>query len=673
MITTLKNHQQANSLAQSLVHAQAAYYNSDEPHMTDDEYDAKVALLDAFEKSYGAVKVKWRKVGAEVPAGYRKVKHLFPMQSLKTLTDTSIETLWDFIKSLLPYTLKESFSIVIEPKWDGLALSAYYFNNALQQLATRGDGIEGEDVSRLMKGRIIDLPHQINHVDGIEVRGELLISRKNFEAVNALRRRDGKDEYDNTRNAVAGIVRMLTGANEYLDLLTFRAYDVMSTNNEFTSFEEKGAFLKKQGFTYVSLGTDVFPGPPTDAKDFSIAATYALYEAFGERRANFEYDTDGVVYKLNNLLLAAKIPSTATQPGWAAAHKYSPEEAITVLEDIRLGIGRTGRVTPVALLKAVRVGGVEVTSASLKNEDEIKKLDVRIGETVMVFRAGDVIPEIKSAIVLDPKHRPAAYVFPTHCPECGGFLTRHPDEAHHYCNNRSRCPDQMEAYWEYVTSRPVLNVVGFGPSTVKKLMEIQAINLLPDLWELTEAKFLEAGVGEADSKKLAAEITRINKLVDLWRVYTALGIRGVATSTAKDLARAYPTINLFVAATQADLETIDGIGPITAGNIAEYIRSENGIITLARLNGMLKDSLVTQMEGDEKAWLGTAVITGQFDGYTRDEVTEMVESVMFYKVVERLTKDTDELIVGNRPSKDKVAKAKSLGVHLMTDVTFKRL
>lgn len=661
------NQSEAKEAALRLIEAQKAYHTTDEPLMSDAEYDAMKRSVEAYEKEHGTLGIDYDKVGAPVDSSYKKVKHTRPMLSLDTHVDTSITPIEEFVQKAVQAAQSwpgydGEIGFVLEHKYDGIALSNKFMHGELTMVATRGDGEEGEDVTRIMEA-LECLPKKIGFLGELEVRGELLLPSDHLEEANAYRVALGQPPYANCRNAVAGIVRMKETPRELGRLLRFMAYDAFSKSRTFESQYLKMDFLNSQGF--ITRSTRVSYSVLDSVGDSYIPT---FYERSEEERSTLGYDIDGVVYKVDNIELQGRMGMNNGHPNWAIAHKFEPETAFTTLEDIKVQVGRTGRITPMAVLKTVHVGGVDVSSATLHHEDHIKSKDFRIGDTVIVHRAGDVVPEVAGvAPVGQEEHlkRPV-YTFPTCCPECGNALMRLPDEKLHYCTGGANCKAQTALRLINAASRTVLNLDGLGEQYITLLEAQGSLHDISDFWSLKLEDFEKAGISSLVAEKILAVIDSRRK-TDLWRVIAALGIRLVGATTAKALAGHIESIMQLLDLTKETLLEIDDIGEGTACSILAYTKSEAGHQELVNLG--FAQLTLTPSKKVVKG-LPLAVVTGSFPGYTRDEVKDMVTNVMGYKVVGGLSSSVKALIVGNNPTKRKVDLAKTLGIQILSDLNF---
>lgn len=661
------NPSEAKEAALRLVEAQKAYHTGQEPLMSDAEYDALKRGVEAFEKDNGSVGVEYDKVGAPVEGGYKKVKHIRPMLSLLTQVDTSITPIEEFVQRAVAAAkswpgYQGEIGFVLEHKYDGIALSVRYMHGKREIVATRGDGVEGEDVTRITQA-LECIPEKIGFLGELEVRGELLLPTDLLTEANEYRKANGQAPFANCRNAVAGIVRMKETPKALGKLLRFMAYDAFSKSRTFESQYLKMDFLNTQGF--ITRSTRVSYSV-LDESDDSYIPTF--YERAEEERSNLGYDIDGVVYKVDNIELQGRMGMSNGHPNWAIAHKFEPEAAFTEMVDIKVQVGRTGRITPMAVLKPVRVGGVEVSSATLHHEDHIKDKDFRIGDTVVVHRAGDVVPEVVGVALPDSKeHRQrAVYSFPTACPVCGSSLIRLPDEKLHYCTGGADCSEQRALRLINAASRTVLNIDGLGEQYISALESQGSLHDVADFWHLHAEDFDKAGISSLVAEKILGIIASRRK-TDLWRVLAALGIRLVGTSTAKAIAGHIENISQFADLTKETLLDICDIGEGTAASILAYTQSPAGSQELMKLS-----SLGLELTPSKKVIKGLplAVVTGSFPGFTRDEVKDMVTNVMGYKVVGGLSSSVKALIVGNNPTKRKVDLAKTMGIQILSDLSF---
>lgn len=652
------------SLALQLVEAQQAYHSGSDPILSDGEYDALKRSVEDYEKEHGSLGVEYDKVGAPVDSSYKKVKHTRPMLSLETHVDTSITPIEEFVQKAVQAAqtwpgYDGEIGFVLEHKYDGIALSVKYINGRLTTLATRGDGDEGEDVTRILKA-LDCFPKTIGFLGELEVRGELVLSRALLYEANDYRKDQGQQPFANCRNAVAGIVRMKETPLALGKLVRFMAYEAFSKSRTFDSQYLKMDFLNTQGF--ITRSTRVSYSVLDDVDDSYIPT---FYERAEEERSNLEYDIDGVVYKVDSTELQDRMGMTNGHPNWAIAHKFEPETAFTTLLDIKIQVGRTGRITPMAVLKPVKVGGVEVSSATLHNEDHIKAKDLRINDIVIVHRAGDVIPEIAGVAPFDKSAhlREPVFVYPNQCPVCNSTLMRLPDEKLHYCTGGANCKAQTALRLINAASRTILNLDGLGEQYIAILEEQGSLHDISDFWSLKLEDFEKANISSLVAEKILSVIESRRK-TDLWRVIAALGIRLVGTTTAKAIAGHIESVSQFGDLTKETLLDIADIGEGTVASILAYTSSPSGYQELMNIS-----ALNLELTPSKKVVKGLplAVVTGSFPGYTRDEFKDLVTTTMGYKVVGGLSSSVKALIVGNNPTKRKVDLAKTMGIQILSN------
>jgi DNA ligase (NAD+) len=647
-------------LAATIAHHDVLYHQSDAPEISDADYDALRLRNKAIEQRFPELVLTdgpSTRVGAAPSAGFAKVTHSRPMLSLdNAFTDEDVR---EFCRSVRNY-LKRDFDadpaltldLVAEPKIDGLSCALRYEHGRFVQGTTRGDGTTGEDVTANCR-TVAGIPQ---HLTGsgypalLEVRGEVYMARDAFFRLNQERSSAGEPVFANPRNAAAGSLRQLDPTITAKRPLAFFAYAIGETDGGVgTTHMEMLENFKKWGF-------DV---NPLDRDCADEEAALAFYAEIGGLRAGLPYDIDGVVYKVNRFDWQRRLGMVARAPRWAIAHKFPAEQARTVLREIKIQVGRTGALTPVAELQPVTVGGVVVSRATLHNEDEIARKDVRPGDTVIVQRAGDVIPQVVSVVL---EARPASsqpYVFPDHCPECGSLAIREPGEVVKRCTGGLICPAQAVERLRHFVSRDAFDIEGLGAKHIKALFDDHLVRSPADIFRLQD---------HHDSQRRTMALDRF--------IY-ALGIRQVGQATSKLLARHYGDVTAWRQAmidaadrtgdAWADLDNISQIGESVATDLVAFFAEPHNITVVDDLLGSITVQPYDGPSTDIASAIAgkTMVFTGELDAMTRREAKARAEA-LGAKVAESVSKKTDMVVVG-RDAGSKGTKARELGLHILSE------
>ncbi len=646
-------------LAAEIAGHDAAYFEQDAPTITDAAYDALRRELLAIEESHPSLAGEAspsRKVGSEPSGKFAKVRHRVPMLSLAN--GFSEEDLRDFlgrIRRFLNLAEGAELEVTAEPKIDGLSLSLRYEDGQLVEAATRGDGAEGENVTANAR-TVKDIPHQLKGSvpKVIEVRGEVYMDKSDFAAMNARQERAGEKTFANPRNAAAGSLRQQDASITAARPLRFFAY-AWGEAPELPAETQMGVV---QAFAKWGL-----PVNPLMKLCRTAEELFAQYNLIESQRASLGYDIDGVVYKVNSLDYQARLGFVSRSPRWGLAHKFSAEQATTILEAIDIQVGRTGALTPVARLRPVTVGGVVVSNATLHNEDEIARKDVRVGDTVVVQRAGDVIPQIVS-VVMDK--RPAGakpYKFPELCPVCGSHAVREErasgkTDAVRRCTGGLICAAQRIERLKHFASRTALDIEGLGDKIIEEFVADGLITYPQDIFTLEKrvgAAIAERdGWGESSVANLFAAINS-RRTVGLDRFIYALGIRHVGETTARVLARAYGAADRFreqmIAAAQEgseawqELTALDGIGDIVAEAIVDFFAEPHNVEVVDALLRQVQPQPLAAVSNASPVAGKTVVFTGALERMTRDEAKAMAER-LGAKVSGSVSKKTDLLVAG---------------------------
>ena len=656
------------ALREELARHNEAYFTNDAPTIPDAEYDALARELRRLEEQHPELRDEHSvsgTVGAPRASVFDPVTHETAMLSLDNVFDVEELRAWsDRVAKSLDVEA-ETLRFVVEPKIDGLALSIAYENGALVQAATRGDGRVGEDVTENVK-TIRNVPRHLAGVVGhFEVRGEVFLAREDFLEMNRQQAAAGLKEFANPRNAAAGSLRQKNPAVSAARPLSFLAYQLVDSDGrlDVTYYSETIRQLAEWGF--LTAGESRI--------EEGAAAMIERSDWFESHRHDLRYDIDGAVIKVDDLAQRERLGFTSRAPRWAIARKFPPEERTTRLLAIEVSIGRTGRATPFAVLAPVVVAGSTVSMATLHNQDQVAAKDVRPGDLVIVRKAGDVIPEVVGAVPEPGKRRGKKWTFPTTCPECGHPLVRRDEESDTYCVNPT-CPAQLLEQIVHFASRGALDIEGLGEQRVAQLLAAGLINDVADLFLLrvSDLEVLE-GLGELSATSLVREFDKA-KTAPLSRVLVGLGIRHVGPVAARELARRFPSYDELEGAPLEVLEAVDGIGPVIAQSLYQYLREDESRERVARFKAAgLTLREVTTASTLEATLAGRAVVvTGAVPGYTR-EGAEAAIVARGGTSPGSVSKKTYCVVVGEAPGAAKVNKASDLGVPMVGADQFETL
>lgn len=652
--------QEIKQLREELNEAGYKYYVLDNPTMSDYDYDRKLRHLEELEAAHPelvSADSPTRRVGGKAAEGFTEVVHEAPLESLQDVF--SVEELLEFGQRVRD-ALDGDVEFDVEPKVDGLSMALEYRDGLFVKGATRGDGRVGEDVTENLKtirSIPLKLPDALSH---LIVRGEVFMPKKVFEQLNEERELNGEALFANPRNAAAGSMRQLDpkiAAERKLDIVVFNIQ--LCEGKAFTTHTETLDYLESQHFKVI---------PRTRCNNMEEAAK--LIAEIGDTREKFSYDIDGAVVKLNNLSDRTVLGSTAKFPRWAAAYKYPPEQKPSKVVDIVIQVGRTGVLTPKAVVEPVRLAGTTVTNATLHNQDFITERDIRIGDTVLVQKAGEIIPEI--LLVLKEK-RPAEsvpYHLPEACPVCGAPVERDEDGAHIRCTG-AECPAQLLRHLSHFASRDAMDIEGLGPAVVEGLVNAGLIKTPADLYVLEPQSVANLErMGKKSAENLMAAIEK-SKSNDLSKLLFAFGIRQVGQKASKVLAARFGTIDALLAATEEDFTAVPDIGGITAKSLAEWLRSPQSghLIQELRQAGVNMESAEAPV-GDKFVGL-TFVLTGALEQFTREEAGEKIEA-HGGKVSGSVSKKTSYVVAGEDAG-SKLRKAQELGITVLSEDEFLKL
>ncbi|MBC1367956.1 NAD-dependent DNA ligase LigA [Listeria innocua] len=636
------------------------YYVIDNPTVEDAEYDQKMQELLKIEEAHP----EWvtpespsKRVGGEVLEGFKKVEHDTPMLSLGNAFNR--DDLADFDRRIRD-KVGDDISYMCELKIDGLAVSLQYENGKYKQGATRGDGTVGEDITANLR-TIRSIPMKLKKAYSIEVRGEAFMPKRSFQKLNEIREEEGQMLFANPRNAAAGSLRQLDtkiAASRNLDIFLYAVAD----------FGEMGVETHSEGLDMLeTLGLKVNNERRLCS---NLEEVYAYIDEWTEKRASLAYDIDGIVLKLNNLEQQRQMGTTVKSPRWSIAYKFPAEEVPTKLLDIELNVGRTGVITPTAVLEPVRVAGTTVSRASLHNEDLITEKDIRIGDTVLIKKAGDIIPEVIKSITEERNGSEEPFHMPKNCPTCDSELVRLEEEVALRCIN-PKCPAQIKEGLIHFVSRNAMNIDGLGEKVIIQLFSMHLIKDVADLFFLSKEKLLELErMGEKSVTNLLASI-EASKQNSLEKLLFGLGIRHVGAKAAKSLAVHFETMDNLKIADKETLTSINDIGEKMADSIVTYFANEEVHDLLEELkragvNMTYTGPKLENMSEEELVFAGkTVVLTGKLEKLTRNDAKALIES-LGGNVSGSVSKKTDVVVAGSDAG-SKLAKAEELAIPIWSE------
>lgn len=655
----------AEELRNVLTEHNYRYYVLDDPKVPDAEYDRLFRELQDLEAEYPEIVTPdspTRRVGAQGETTFEEVVHRIPMLSLDNAF--SEEELRDFdrrVRDRLKTT--DEVEYVCEPKLDGLAVSLHYESGILTRAATRGDGYTGEDITANIR-TIPSVPLKLRGKsvpELVEVRGEVYMPRQGFEALNKRLADRGEKTFVNPRNAAAGSLRQKKPTVTARRPLEMCAYSVALED------ESKLPATHWEGLQQVR--TWGFRINPEMRKAKGVEACLQAYDDLMEKRESLPYEIDGIVFKVNSLELQQRLGFVSRAPRWAIAQKFPAQEELTVIEDVEFQVGRTGAITPVARLKPVFVGGVTVSNATLHNMDEIRRLDARIGDTVFVRRAGDVIPQVVKVVTEKRPDNARVVELPKSCPVCDSDIVQIEGEAVARCSGGLFCPAQRKEAIRHYASRKALDIEGLGDKWIDILVDRELVNTVADLYLLKKSDLtgLER-MGEKSASNLIKAIDRSRHPV-LWKFVYALGIREVGEATAKALASHFGTLEAISEADEEALQSVPDVGPIVAGHIRSFFDQPHNQETIQALRDAGVQWQTEDVTADEKPLKGeTWVLTGSLSGLTRDEAKDRLES-LGAKVAGSVSGKTACVVAGEAAG-SKLTKAEKLGVPVMDEQAF---
>lgn len=650
-------------LVQQLNYHNHKYYVEDNPEIQDFEYDALLRELENLEQQYPQYKTAdspTQRVGGAPLDKFSTVTHAVPMQSLQDTFDKN--EVFDFDRRVQA-ALNSKAEYVVEHKIDGLSVSLEYENGVFVRGSTRGNGLVGEDVTQNLK-TIRSIPLKLKTaLPVLEVRGEVYISKSDFEKINETRELREEPLFANPRNAAAGSLRQLDpqiAAERKLDIFVFNIQRVVG--KEFATHIEGLRFLREQGFKVI-LNNEVFP---------DIEKAYERVLGIGDERGSLGFDIDGAVIKVNDYAMREKLGTTSKFPKWAVAYKFPAERKETKVLDIIIQVGRTGALTPLAILEPIKIAGSTVARATLHNSDNIAQKDVRIGDSVIIQKAGDIIPEIVETVKEKRTGSEVRFVMPSHCPECGAEVVREDGEAVYRCSSMS-CPAQRIRHMIHFVSKPAMNIDGLGEAIIEQLFENKLIETAADLYYLKAEDIEKLDKMGAKSTENFINSLENSKKNPLFRVICGLGIQHIGEKASKILAKKYLSIDALMKADVEELTQINEVGEIMANSIVNFFKEPHNIEFIEKLRnaGVNLEDEPTAESVDTRFDAMTFVLTGTLTQFTRAQATEIIES-FGGKTSSSVSKKTTYVLAGEEAG-SKLDKANKLGVTVITEEEFNNM
>ena len=666
----LSSERLATELRRQIAHHDRLYYEQAKPEITDREYDALYRELTELERAHPKLLTPdspTQRVGGRPQGAFQQVSHLVPMQSLdNTYSEEEIEAFVTRLHRLLP---DEAIPLTIEPKVDGVAIALLYEKGRLVRAATRGDGTMGDEVTRNIR-TITTIPATLSgdFPSVLEVRGEVYLPKETFVRINAERDELGLPVFANPRNTAAGSLKQL-------DSNSVAERGLAAVFYGFGAFEPEGNLPATQQEFFQSLRLWGLPINPKLWTAMTATEVMTAIRELGAIRHGFAFETDGAVIKVDQIALHARLGSTSKAPRWAIAYKYEPEQTRTRLLDITIQVGRSGVLTPVAELEPVFVAGSTVARATLHNEEEIARKDLRIGDWVLVEKAGDVIPAVAKVLTGERDGTERPFVMPSHCPVCGAAVTRTEGEVAARCENSAACPAQVRRRIEYFASRNAMDIAGLGEAVVTQLAEAGFLHDVSDLYSLTAEQLLPLErMGEKSVENLLAAITASKKQT-LWRLLAGLGIAHVGVTAARTLASSFGTLERLASVSIEELCAVEEIGEIMAAAIYAWFRDAKALsliekLRAAGLNFGIRDPQGTTLTAEGKLRGTIWVLTGTLS-ISREEAAEMIR-MQGGRVSGSVSTKTTYLLAGEEAG-SKLDKAQKLGVTILSEEAFRQL
>ncbi len=654
--------QKIKQLKKEITYHEKKYYVDSDPQISDFEFDMLVKELEELENQFPELvtpESPTQRVGEQPISGFVSVEHSTPMLSLDNCY--SFEELKDFeerIKKIIP---NEKIEYIAELKIDGLGISVIYRDGNFARAVTRGDGFRGDDVTHNVK-TIRSFPLRIKENHDVEVRGEAFLPFQSFRKINQERSKKGEQIFANPRNAAAGSLRLLDPkevASRHLDVFL---YSIFTEGKEQKSQWNSLQKLKELGFKI----------NPHSKRCSSLEEVLSFWKEWSEKRDDMDYDVDGVVVKVDSTRQQSSLGHTAKFPRWSISFKFPARQATTQIKDIKIQVGRTGALTPVAELNPVKLSGITISRSTLHNEDEIKRKDIRIGDYVLIERSGDVIPKVVSVMKERRTGKEIPFVFPSKCPVCQSSVFRPEGEAISRCENPS-CPAKLGESLLHFASRRAMNIEGLGEALVDQLVDKNLVKTLPDLYslKLEDLESLER-MGSKSSQNLLDEIQE-SKKIDLPRLIFALGIRYVGERTAQALASRFKDLLILSKATLEELVQVEDVGPKVAESVVFFFKQPENIELMEKLKKAgLRFSYIKKVKPGELPLSGqTFVLTGKLSELTREEAEEAIEN-LGGGVTSSVSRKTTYVVVGESPG-SKLEKAQKLGIPTLGEKEFSKL
>ena len=655
--------ERVKELRELLDKANEAYYKDAQPFISDKEFDEKLKELELLENEFDLhdPESPTKRVGGEVSSVFETVQHPVPLLSLdNTYNEEELNDFDGRVKKILGH---QDYEYMTELKFDGAAIRLRYENGELVLGATRGDGEKGDDITNNIK-TIRDIPLHLkgNYPEIVEVRGEAYMEREAFARMNQHREEEGLNVFANPRNSTAGSLKMQDPKAVAQRPIRFFAFDLLLDDEDDTLTQSKKTELLNEFGLSVSEHYKVCS---------NITEVHKIIKEWESLRHELPYETDGVVIKVNQSSLREQLGTTSKFPRWAIAYKFEAEQATTVINDITLQVGRLGTITPVAELEAVELAGTTVKRASLHNEDEIQRKDIRIGDTVVVEKAGEIIPQVISVVNPDSADRNEPYTFPKNCPACDSELIKYEDEVAWRCVNPT-CPPQVRIRIEHFASRDAMDIEGLGESVVDQLVSEELIQTYADLYELEKEQIIDLErMAEKSAQNLIDAIEK-SKEQPFERVIYALGIRFVGKTVAKDLAKAFKSMEKLGSLSEEELIEVDSIGPRIAESVVGFFNNEKNRSIIERLGQHDLQFVIEEEEQVSNIFEGKKfVLTGSLPTYTRKEAAELIEK-HGGKTASSVSGNTDYVLAGESAG-SKLDKAKELGVDILDEASFRKM
>lgn len=649
-------------LRSQIVFHEKKYYVDNDPQISDHEFDLLVRELEQLEKLHPDLVTPdspTQRVGEQPLEGFTTVVHARPMLSLDNCFSTKeLRDFEDRIRRLLP---GENLDYVAELKIDGLGISVFYRGGRFTQAVTRGDGLHGDDVTANVK-TIRSFPMRIANAQDVEVRGEIYLPYASFQKINRQREENGEPPFANPRNAAAGSIRLLDPKEVATRRLDVFLYSIFINGREMDSQWNNLESLRALGFKT----------NPASKPCSSLDEVIAFYEEWQANRDQLDYDVDGIVVKINRTDQRDRLGSTAKFPRWAISYKFPARQGTTRIKDIRIQVGRTGALTPVAILEPVKLSGITISRSTLHNEDEIQRKDIRIGDHVLIERSGDVIPKVIAAMKERRTGHEKRFVFPRTCPVCGSAAFRSKEEAVSRCTNPS-CPAKLRESLLHFASRRAMDIEGLGAALVDQLLAKNLVASIPDIYKLTQEDLenLER-MGIKSSQNLLDQIEK-SKSRDLSRLIFAMGIRHVGERTAQALASYARDLDKLAAASVEELTQVEDVGPKVAESIVFFLRQPENRATIERLKKAGLNFRLTPSETQGRGQLSgqVFVLTGKLEALSREEAKQKIED-LGGTVGDSVSRRTSVVVVGESPG-SKLKRAQDLGIQTMEEDEFLKL